>query len=255
MQLNQIQSDFIKGLKNFSIDPKFIQGVKPAGKISLDQAVEIYHQMYFLILLEELNKSYPSVKWVLGEDHFKETCRRFIESQPAVNYNLLSYGREFPDFLSINSSTQKIPFLHDLASFEWLYKETSNQPPASSLDEDEIFKLTLAPDYKLEFIDSLKIFTSPYSVFEIWHRRDEPPYMFNLMDWLRQDSLLLYKREKQTEVIQIQDVEAEILISLMNGLSMKEALADYSGRLTPDKIAQFLYLIKTAKIIESVQVV
>ena len=252
MEMNQLQNLFSKNLKNMWADPDLIRELKPANRLSAEQAIEIYHRSYFATLTEELTKTYPAIRWVLGEKLFNEICHKFIDSQPSITYNLLFYGKEFPDFLRSNSSTQKIPFLHDLAQLEWIYKETYHMAPANPMEQDLLLEQTHASDFKVQFIESLKILSSPYAIYELWCRQDEPPYSFELIDWLRHENLLIYKHKKQVRVIQIQAIEAAILKSLENGISLATALADYSGQLTPDQTAQFLQLLKTSGLIEDI---
>jgi hypothetical protein len=255
MTLNQLQQLFSKNLKTPWADPSLISNFKPGGKIHLNQAFEIYHQSYLARLTLELERTYPAIRWVIGDQHFLKICHKFIESQPSVTYNLLFYGKEFADFMLANFSTQKIPFLHDLARLEWLYKEAYNRPRSNPMSEDQLLVLTQASDYRVQFIESLNILTSPFAIFELWSRREEPAYNFELINWLHPENLLIYKIRNKVTVTQIMPIEAEILKSLEGGASLNSTLADYSTQLSPDQTAQFLHLLKSSGIVEDVFII
>lgn len=252
MNLNEAQNLFRKNVLAPQADPQAVQNLKPAGHLSLDQAFEIYHRSYFARLTAILARTYQAVHWVVGEDLFRTLCHKFIETQPSVNYNLLSYGRNFPEFLKVNPAARSIPFLFDLARFEWAYKEIYHGPTPTPLPVERVQELLRAEDFRIQFIEALEVFTSPYAIYEIWYRREEPPYRFEDIDWNHPESLLIYKKQGNIQVQQIDDLEADILLELKNGSSISSALGDFSSLLTPDRIAQFFQMLMKAGLVDDI---
>lgn len=254
MKLNEAQNLFKRNMLAPQVDPQTILNLKPAGSISLSQAFEIYHRSYITRLTEKLKKTFTAVHWVLGNDLFEKVCKRFIESQPSVSYNLLTYGKNFPEFLQIYPSTRHILFLGDLARFEWVYEEIFHCAYTESMPVEKIFASLHTIDFKIQFKESMAIFKSPYAIYEIWYRREEPPYSFEEIDWNHTESLLIYKKKKGVEVLQIENIEAEIILALKDDLSITTVLADYANHMNPDRTARFFQMIMRTGIIEDITI-
>lgn len=222
--------------------------------MSLDKVFEIYHRAYFARLSSILGKTFPAVKWVVGDILFTKICHKYIESQPSISYNLLSYGKFFPEFLSVISAARGIPFLADLAKFEWSYKEIYHAPAPDPLTVERVSELSRSEDFRIQFIDAMEIWSSPYSIYEIWCRKEEPPYRFEDIDWNRAESLVIFKKNHHIEILQIDIVEADILRELKEGSSISSALADFSGVLTPDRIARLFQMMMKAGLVDDIVV-
>lgn len=252
MNLNDSQHLLSTHLLIPNSDPQMIKDFKPVGSLNMNQAIEIYHRSYFLRLSEVLRKTFEATHWVLGHELFKELCQEYISSQPSTTYILAYYGESFPEFIKTTRLQKQVPFLYDLARFEWLFKEVYHRPHPDPLTIDSVESLTHSDDFKVQFIDAMEIFQSPYSIYEIWCRRDEPPYRFEDIDWTHPEAILIYKKNHTVETMQLDLLDADILCELKEGISITSALADYSGRLTADHIAHFFMLLTTAGVVEDI---
>lgn len=252
MRLYQTQKLFKKNILNVQQDPQALRELKPVGKLSLEQAFQIYHRIYTSKFTEVLMDTFPAVRWVLGKDLFDTVCYKFIESQPLASYILHDYGSNFPDFLKDSRNVRGIPFLYDLARFEWAYKEVEDMPSSKPLSHKNVKELLHTEDFKIQFIEAMNIFESPYAVYNIWEERHSKPYQFEDINWNHPESLLIYKFQKNIIINRIDGIEAEILKELQAGSSVDSALADFSTLLTPDKIAQIYQLIAQSGVVEDV---
>ncbi|WII72927.1 DNA-binding domain-containing protein [Bdellovibrio sp. 22V] len=252
MTLNETQNLFKKSLVSMQVDPKMLAELKPAGKLSLEQAFEIYHQGYIKRLTDTLKKTYEGVWWVLGEALFSKMARRFIESQPSVSYDLSEYGEAFPDFLRTLSATKVIPFIYDLARFEWTFKSLINTPTPDPLSTEQAEELIRSDDFKVHFIEAMEIFESPYAIYDIWTRRKEPAYEFEGINWDRPESLMIYKKNNRIYVQRMDKIEAQVINAMKDGASIGSALAEHTTSLAPEQISQFYQMMIGAGIIEDV---
>ncbi|WP_415061785.1 putative DNA-binding domain-containing protein [Bdellovibrio sp.] len=254
MKLNEAQSLFKKNLLSAQADPKAVESLKPIGKLSLEQAFEVYHRGYFARLTEALSKTFRAVRWVLGEELFRHVARRYIEAQPSISYDLSDYGETFPEFLKSSQSTRGIVFLYDLARFEWTFKNMYHAASSEPLPVERIRELLHSEDFKIQFIEAFEIFESPYAIFDLWSHRKEPPYQFEDINWNHPECLMIYKKQKKVYVQRLDAIEAQILTELKEGSAVASALADFSSLLTPDKIAQLFQMMMRAGIIEDILV-
>ncbi|WP_374033865.1 putative DNA-binding domain-containing protein [Bdellovibrio bacteriovorus] len=252
MKLSELQSLFKKNILAPEADPSYLEFLKPAGKLSLEQAFQIYHRTYLARLTEALRSTYPAVAWVLGDNFFNELCRKYIEAQPSVAYNLSDYGETFPGFIQETSAAKGIPFLPDLAKFEWIYKEVQHAGTPDPLPVETIQELLNSDDVKMHMIDAMELFESNFAVYDIWEHRFEPAYMFEDVNWNIPQSLLIHKKQQKVLVQELLPVEAQILQALTNGRTIAEALTPHANSLSPEKISQLFEMMMKAGIIEDV---
>lgn len=252
MKLSELQSLFKRNILAPEADPQHLAYLKPAGKLSLEQAFQIYHRTYVARLTEALRTTYPAVAWVLGDNFFNELCRKYIEAQPSVAYNLADYGEAFSGFIQETSTAKGIPFLPDLAKFEWIHKEVQHAATPEPLPVETIQELLNSDDVKMHMIDAMEIFESEYAVYDIWEHRFEPAYIFEGVNWNTPQSLMIHKKQKKVLVQELQPVEAQILRALASGRTVAEALTPHANSLSPERIAQLFEMMMKAGIIEDV---
>lgn len=252
MKLNEAQNLFKRNLLSAQADPQAVESLKPIGKLSLEQAFEVYHRGYFARMTEALSSTFRAVRWVLGEELFRHVARRYIEAQPSISYDLSDYGETFPDFLKNTQATKGIVFLCDLARLEWTLKNMYHAAASEPLPVERIRELLHSEDFKIQFIEAFEVFESPYAIYDIWIRRKEPPYQFEDINWNHSESLMIYKKQNKIYVQRIDAIEAQILSELKEGSAVASALADFSSLLTPDKIAQLFQMMMRAGIIEDI---
>ncbi|MGZ3773243.1 MAG: HvfC/BufC family peptide modification chaperone [Pseudobdellovibrionaceae bacterium] len=233
-------------------DSEFIKGLKPKNLLTNSQAFQLYHHVYEARLTDILMNRFAAVRWVLGKKLFEKLCRKYIDAQASVNYNLQNFGNTFAEFLKDENKANAIPFIYDLARFEWVLKEIADKPSPTPFANKHIKELLHCDDFKIQFIDAVEIFESPYSVYEIWSQKNSPSYQFEDINWNHAESLLIYQINKKLSINPISTIEAEILNELKEGHSIASALADFSSLLIPDKVAQFYQLLERSEIIENI---
>lgn len=252
MKLNDLQNLFKQQLLAPQADPAIIRSLKPTGKLNLDQAFQIYHRSYVSRLTRTLRTTFEGVAWVLGDALFAELCRRYIETQPSIHYHLGDYGDTFPDFIRETTTIKGIPFLYDLARFEWLYKGIQEAPTPEPLPGAQVREMLSQYDVQIGMIEGVEIFGSDYSVLEIWKRRKDPTYMFEDINWTGPEWVLISKKQKQVLTQRLPKVEAAVIQELQEGISLARAFSNHANELTSEKINQLLELMIRAGIIADV---
>lgn len=252
MTLNELQSLFKKQIIAGQADARSLQTFKPGGQLTLTEAFGVYHESYLARLTEALRETFEAVHWVLGEKLFTEVSHAYIATEPSVSYNLSDYGKNFPEFLQFQHAMMGIPFITDLARFEWQFKTIFHAQTPNPLPAERVQELINADDFQVSFIDAMALFKSPYAIYELWTHRKEPQYEFEDINWNQSENLLLYKKDKKIYVRRIDAIEFKILESLQEGHSVTEALADSAHSLTPDKISLIFQMMMQAGIIDDI---
>ena len=106
---------------------------RPLELISLKEAFSIYKNNYLKGLLETLKQTFEATQLLLGERSFNSFGLDFILKNKSKKPFLSDYGKTFPEYLGSQKSLNELSFLKDLASFEWLIKESALKNEHKSL--------------------------------------------------------------------------------------------------------------------------
>jgi len=243
--LTTTQDEFFKALRD---EPSCLaELIHPIAALSAQDCIEVYRRGYRARLTETLGETFEATWWVLGDDDFLSLAGRFTSENVSQTYDLSEYGNEFPEFLSQTPVFEEIPFIADLARFEWVFKtifHKKNLPSqtvdwhAVSADQSEI-RLSLSP--------SALLVSSQYSVYEIWRRRDQNIGVLESFDWSIEEPLIVYKRDSQVFVKRLDLTTFSLMKGLASGLSLEDAiqrrLEEVGPQLKPEDIQTAFTLI------------
>ncbi len=153
-----------------------------AGAIGvLDQAVlhprfGIYRNNVASALRNGLRVRYPIVEQLVGGDFFNAMCRDFVLENKPNSAILISYGANFPNFISGFEPAEPVPYLADVARLEsawWVSYHAADEAP---LNKEALAALTPEAwgETKLRFLPYVKILSFEYSAVSIWraHHND-----------------------------------------------------------------------------------
>ena len=107
-------------------------------------AVGVYRTGHIVRLTEALGETFEAVWWVAGDEHYFQLAKEFLLAHPSASYNLSDFGISFPNFLDKRQPFSDLPFLADLARFEWLFKEVFHLPPHTGLTPEQFQEPTLS---------------------------------------------------------------------------------------------------------------
>jgi hypothetical protein len=98
------------------------------------ERLSIYRNGSRSTLAAALRLTYPAVDRLVGRDFFDAATDRFIVEHPPGGGYLNEYGGEFPALLAAMPSAASLPYLPDVARFEWALSEAANADEAPALD-------------------------------------------------------------------------------------------------------------------------
>lgn len=125
-ELASLQSAFASGL--LGQDDAILRHIQP-GRFAPDAVLQIYRNNVILGLTEVLASSYPAVAAMVGEEFFVAAARGFVLAEPLEEGSVMHYGEGFGDWLTRLPTTQALPWLGELARFEWLLERASLLAP------------------------------------------------------------------------------------------------------------------------------
>src|SRR3989454_10050363 len=98
------------------------------------ERLRIYRNTCRSTLIEALRMTYPAVERLVGRDFFDMAAARYAGTHPPQSGYLNEYGGEFADFLAAFGPAGELPYLADVARFEWALGVAANAADAPLLD-------------------------------------------------------------------------------------------------------------------------
>ena len=137
-----------------------------------EAVLQIHRNNFILGLTEVLASSYPAVRAMVGETFFDAAARGFVLAEPLGEGSVMHYGEGFGDWLAGLPTTASLPWLGDLARFEWALERVSLLAPETrrwpaerlaALPPAQWAQLVLHP------ARDMALFESRHPVLALWH--------------------------------------------------------------------------------------
>lgn len=243
--LSNLQEEIFSAMQgNFSHE--ILEQIEPISQLSSEACLQIYSRGYLARLTESLGDTFEATWWVLGDEDFFQITRDYILNHRSNYFDLSDYGEGFPDFLLRTTQANEIPFLVDLAKFEWLFKKTFHSANIGPVDPS--FYNQITEDTSLAASDSATLFSSSYSIYELWQLRSQPIELAYELNMNSPNFLLIYKKESQIYIKNLDSKQWVLLNQLFQGETIEKSLqslvTEFPG-LTPIQVQEVFSQVAT----------
>ncbi len=223
MQLAELQSHFKNALLK-SEDDAVAPALREDG-LAKARRLDVYRNNVFSNLSDALASTFPAVEALVGEAFFRQMCRDYIRFAPPRVACLIYYGDDFAAFIRSYAPAASLPYLADMAAYEWAYNHAyyaaDDQPFDPSVLEtmdDEV-----ADALVLGLRDSATVIASDFALDQIrrytQHPDSEPPSMERTSF-----RLLLWRPEREIQWRELSDAEFASLQAIQNGKSLADVI-------------------------------
>jgi len=156
------------GVERF--EAALVEVVEGRGALGPAARIDVYAQMYWARILDVLREDFGRVAAILGPERFDAVAGDYLARYPSTHPSLRYVGGRFPEFLAGEAEREGMPFLADLARFEWARLEVFDAPDAEPLRLDELREIPPAewPDLTFRPIPAFLLVESAWPVQEIW---------------------------------------------------------------------------------------
>jgi hypothetical protein len=148
-------------------------GLDPAARVG------IYRNHAFATLGASLRDNFPVVCRLVDKRFFAYAAHEYLREHPPHSRCLVEYGADFADFLAAFAPCEALPYLADVARFEWAFNIAGTVREAAPLPLQE---LAAVPADKAAYVvlclqPSVSYLGSPWPVDAIWqaNRQNEVP--------------------------------------------------------------------------------
>ena len=123
------------------------------GPITAAEALAVHRNTALHGLVNALRLSHPTVDALVGEDFFDQTARDFVRAFPPASAWLTGYGEGFADFLSGYESVRELPYLADVARFDFAIEAVGGEAFGRDGAALDLGEAVLVLDGSLRLID------------------------------------------------------------------------------------------------------
>jgi hypothetical protein len=224
--LRDLQTAFYAAMVDPAADAAVLEQIEEDA-ITGRGRLAAYRESIFGNLTGALAATYPVVERIVGAAFFRETARRYAESQPSISGDLNDFGGDFATFLAGYPHANAVPYLPDVARLEWLVQGVyyAVDPPPADLAN---LATTSAESYgalRFEIDPAHARIDSCWSLDAIW-RVNASGYAGDMtVDFSQPCRLLILRRDGRVHVETLTLGEAALFDRLTRGISLAEAAA------------------------------
>ena len=144
-------------------------GLDPAARVG------IYRHHAFATLGDALQSTFPVVCRLVDRRFFAYAAHEYLREHPPHARCLAEYGADFADFLANFTPCEQLPYLADVARFEWALNIAATLRDVTALQAEEIAAIPPgeAAYVALRLQPSLTYLASPWPIDAIWQANQE----------------------------------------------------------------------------------
>ncbi len=192
------------------------------------ERLTVYAEGYTARIREALAEVYEAVHHVIGERAFAVLAETYARRHPSHDYNLNFAGRFLPEFLRASALTERLPFLPDLASLEWLLCRAFHafdDPPAAPQ------QFAMVPADSLERLclrlqPSAGLIASAWPIRDVWAARAMPRAEIDIPVAGRPQRILVHRRDGRVVCELLDERPYGVLAGLAQGRTLGAVCAE-----------------------------
>lgn len=232
-RLRLLQEDFLVGLRGRST-PAW---TGPAGPFlapptgDVERRWAIYSSGYVARLVEALEKDYPAVRRILGEGPFGSLVARYVRCFPPRSFDIGRAGDRLAVFLAEDPLAADLPFLPDLARFEWSMAEAFVAADSVPLAWSDVAALgpQAVADTRFRRRPGTTLVRSSWPLSALWAAKDLADEDVDVPLDPAPSTLLVYRDGLEVRRRLVGEADAGFLEAAATGLRLSDLLSEASG--------------------------
>ena len=222
--LHEIQLAFADGMRAGRADT--IASAVARDRLRAEDRLRIYRNHYTLTLTEALEATFPVVRQLVGEPFFRSIANRYIDEFPPTGPCLFEYGAGFSGVIAGHWACRDLPYLPDVARFEWATNVAYHAPDSSAIDPHSLVSLPVETyaQIRLRLDLACALLESRYPVSRIWQANQpdaDPSTCVNLGDGA--ERLLICRIDYDVVWRKLDAAEFAFFSALRSGRTLLEA--------------------------------
>ncbi|HEY1283313.1 MAG TPA: DNA-binding domain-containing protein [Steroidobacteraceae bacterium] len=202
------------------------------GGASVATRLGIYARAYVTRLREALVSNYPAVAKVLGEAAFNELAQEYIASHDSRFFSIRYYGHALAHFVATEPSYKSVPFLADLAQWEWTMAEVFDAADAEPVDAKLLAERPAAEwaSLRVTFHPSVRVLPLAWNAPQMWTALMDDAERPRARQERHAVSWLLWRRELREMFRPLSEAEQQALSAARAGESFGGLCDEHAGQ-------------------------
>jgi len=196
----------------------------PAG-VDLATRLDVYTRGLPLRVAEALENDFPALARILGAGPLLSLAARYARALPPESFDLGEVGRRLGWFLEADPLSGELPFLPDLARYEWALAEAfvaTDESPVRWADLAGEAPDTVA-DRRFRLLAGSAIVVSTWPLRALRATKDQPDEAVDLAVEACEERLLVHRRGLEVAVRALDEAELRIARRLEPGETLAAA--------------------------------
>ena len=126
LKLKELQQQFSLSLLYQESD--ITSQLKDKQSFSAEQLLQIHRNNFVMGVTDNLKITYHYTLQLVGDEFFESVARQFLLQSPPEENNICVYGEGFSTYLASLQQLSEMPYIAEMAKFEWLYEQAQNLP-------------------------------------------------------------------------------------------------------------------------------
>ena len=215
------------------------------GSFDATERLNIYRNNFLIGLGEALNTNFPVVRQMVGADFFAQAARAFILRAPPGKPCLFEYGAGFSEFLAELPDMAKLPYVAEMASFEFARIAAYHAAVEALLTEAAIARIPpeKLADLPIGLAKHVRLLPVRFPILDLWQAHQAPDPDLAAIDMSARPHTLLVCRPHRTLVTQRIEPAATLFLSTaMRQTKLAQAAEACGPNLSPDRLGQVISL-------------
>lgn len=221
-----------------------LAAVVAGNGIAAERRIAIHRNHYRLTLTDALAATFPALRQVVGADFFGQLARAFVTALPPRTPCLFEYGGDLAAFIETLPQARSLPYLADLARFEWAINAAYNAPDMPALDAGLLASLPPAALAEATFAPhpSLALLQSAFPVIDIWSLgQPGAPAEASVDLSIGGTCLAVFRQGEEVVWRRIDRQVLSFLVALASGTALGPACAGASPEDLPEILAAVVF--------------
>jgi hypothetical protein len=205
----------------------------------------IYETGYRARLAEALENDYPALRRILGERAFRSLSARYVERCPPRSHDIGRAGDRLASFLDHDPLAAELPFLPDLARYEWALAEAFVARDGEPLAWSELAALGPAAvaDTTFGLMPGTRLVRSRWPLEALWACQELADEEVSIDLGRASPPQLVYRDGLDVRRVLVGETEARLVEAAASGLSLAERAAGTGGA-ADELVAGFRRLVE-----------
>ncbi len=209
--------------------------------LSAQQRLAVYHEGYYLRLIEILENDFVVLARLLGEESFSQMARAYIHDFPSQYRNIQYVGCRLSEFLARSPVYHEHSLWRELATFEWALEEARIGEQATSVSIAQLAEL--APDAwgELSFVlhPTLKVLRLHHNAVEYYQASYAEQAWPELLTHTELQACIVWRKQFAAHYRYVNSAEAWMLGVVLAGERFAQICAGLCDFMPEEEVAPY----------------